>query len=244
MLAFGAMQIKIRQDIALLASKDILTRLATHVPLSCTATLLISSLLQERWHYDINPISNASERDVMVSVSKNRVRVENYVHKGGGGDLFFMFKRVRCTTDAGETFYFKELVVPNYLVKAIKNNAVNTLYTVDINNGKAHCLVAYENDNVSKFDADELGDIARGFRRSGLFFWLGGSLASFLSLIAYGLGLILFPIVVYMGWKYYVKIPKLLSRDGVIAGLKSKGFRFPSSAPFAGSASTKQSTNV
>ena len=180
----------------------------------------------------------------MVSVSKNRVRVENYAHKGGGDDHFFMFKRVRCTTEAGETFYFKELVVPNYLGNAIKNNAVNTLYTVDINNGKAHCLVAYENDNVSKFDADELGDIASGFRRSGLFFWLGGSLASFLSLIAYGLGLILFPIVLYMGWKYYVKIPKLLNREGVIAGLKSQGFRFPSSAPFPAGASTKQSTNV
>ncbi|MDY7567485.1 hypothetical protein QN400_21265 [Pseudomonas sp. RTC3] len=167
----------------------------------------------------------------MGNVSKHTVRIENYVHKGAGTDRFSLAKRVRCTTADGETIYFKELVVPGYLHSAMTNKKMNTLYVVDINNGKAHCLVAYENGDVAKFDPDEIDDVAKGFRNSGLFFFFGGTLASVLALIAYGLGLIMFPIAMYMAWKYFVKIPSMLKRDDVIAGLKTAGFRFSGSEP-------------
>lgn len=175
----------------------------------------------------------------MSSVNKVTARIENFAHKNGGNDRFVMLKRVRCTTVEGETIYFKELVVPEFLLLVTKNKKMNTLYTVDINKGKAHCLVAYENDDVSKFDPDEIDDIVKGFRQSGLFFWLGGILASVLSLVAYGLGLILFPIVVYMGWKYFVRIPSMLKRDSVLAGLKASGFSLSRLSSFSSPWSSK-----
>jgi len=165
-------------------------------------------------------------------VNKNTLRVENYENKGGGGDHFLFFKRVRCSSESGETVYFKELVVPSFLAGAIKSNKVSTLYTVDLGSGKAHCLVAYESAGQAKFDPDELSDVAKGFRNSGLFFFFGGTLASVLALIAYGLGLILFPIAMYMAWRYFIKIPALLKRDDVVNGLKKAGFQFPIAAPF------------
>ncbi|EPM0508528.1 TPA: hypothetical protein QDZ12_006044 [Pseudomonas putida] len=158
------------------------------------------------------------------SVIKVTVKIENYVHKTGGNDRFNMYKRVRCTTENGETRYFKELVVPGFLNFAMMNKKFNTLYVVDLNKGKAHCLVAYQNDMTVKYDPDELSDIAAGFKRSGLFFWLGGTLASVLSLIAYGLGIILFPIVLYMGWVYFVRIPAALNSQKIADGLRDQGF--------------------
>lgn len=169
-------------------------------------------------------------------VKKNTLRVENYRHKGGGGDHFSIFTRVRCTSEIGETFYFKELVVPTFLVDAIRSNKVSNFYTVDLGNSKAHCLVAYESAGQAKFDADELSDVVKGFRNSGLFYFFGGTLASVLSLIAYGLGLIVFPIAMYMSWRYFIKIPAVLKRTHVIDGLKIAGFQ-PTAAPLPANSS-------
>lgn len=171
----------------------------------------------------------------MGDLLKVKVLVENFTFKDTDPS-FTMYKRVRCTAEDGSTMYFKELIVPRFLQAAVKNKKLNTLYLADISGGKAHCLIAYENDAVSKFDPDEIQDIAKAFKRTGKFFWFGGALASFLSSFAYGIGIILFPIAMYLGWANYVRIPRALDEKKIIEELKSAGFRFARPAEASGAA--------
>jgi hypothetical protein len=161
----------------------------------------------------------------MSDMQKATLTIENFVVEPTGSGEFNMYKRVRVTNASGETQYFKTLFVPNHVNKAISKGKTGTFYIADLHKGKVSCALAYEDAAGSRFDIDELKDISKSLRLTGMYFWGAGTLASFLGIIAYGIGLILFPFVLYFGWIYFVKMPAKLKPEKVLSGLKSLGFQ-------------------
>ncbi|KJZ67265.1 hypothetical protein [Pseudomonas fluorescens] len=161
----------------------------------------------------------------MSDIKKVALTIENFVVEPTGSGEFSMYKRVRVSNTSGETQYFKTLFVPNHVRKAISKGKTGTFYIADLHKGKVFCVLAYEDAAGSRFDIDELKDIAKALRMTGMYFFGAGTLASFLGIIAYGIGLILFPFVLYFGWLSLVKMPGKLKAERVLSGLKSLGFQ-------------------
>ena len=161
----------------------------------------------------------------MSDIQKVTLTIENFVVEPTGSGEFNMYKRVRVTNASGETQYFKTLFVPNHVNKAISKGKTGTFYISNLHKSKVFCVLAYEDAAGSKFDIDELKDIAKALRMTGMYFLGAGTLASFLGLIAYGIGLVVFPFVLYFGWVYFGKMPGKLKAEKVLSGLKSLGFQ-------------------
>ncbi len=149
----------------------------------------------------------------MSQMRKIVVTVRNHKDSETGNSSTF-YKRVRAEDESDNTIYFKGLLVPNYIDrKGAYNKDVPRTWFVKSTSKKITVVVGFENSRGEFFfDGDEIKEVVRGARVQGLIFAVAAVPASVIVAIAtYGLGLLLMPVFFYYAYRFFFKIPAILS---------------------------------
>ncbi|WJN52563.1 hypothetical protein [Pseudomonas asiatica] len=154
----------------------------------------------------------------MSDLKKMVVTIKNYDLQAVG-DLDELYTRVRLEDEQGNTFYFKQVVVPKYLRGhgAMAKDVPRTWYFKYVAK-KSIVLIAYEKANGKvEYDLDDFRVIARATVLKGIVVALlsipGGVIAA---TATFGLGLVIIPMGVYYGYRNVFRLPKMLSRKKLI----------------------------
>ena len=149
----------------------------------------------------------------MSQMRKIVVTVRNHKDSETGNSSTF-YKRVRAEDESGNTIYFKGLLVPNYIGrKGAYNKDVPRTWFVKSTSKKITVVVGFENSKGEFFfDADEIKEVTRGARVQGLIYAVAAVPASVIVAIAtYGLGLLLLPVFLFYAYRFFFRIPAILS---------------------------------
>jgi len=149
----------------------------------------------------------------MSQMRKIVVTVRN--HKDSDtGNSSTLYQRVRAEDESGNTIYFKALLIPDYIrKKGAYDKDVPRTWFVKETSKKITVVVGFENSRGEFFfDADEVKEVTRGARVQGLIFAVAAVPASVIIAIAtYGLGLLLMPVLFFLAYRFFFKIPAILS---------------------------------
>lgn len=161
----------------------------------------------------------------MSDLKKITVTVKNY-NLRASGDLDALYERVRLEDEQGNTFYFKEVVMLQYLKRqgALVTDTPRVWYFKHLAK-KSIVLVAFEKpDGKVEYDIDEMRLVARSSVVKGILFSLlsipGGIVAA---TATFGLGLIIIPMGLWYGYRSIFKIPSMLRRQTLLEDLKGYG---------------------
>lgn len=161
----------------------------------------------------------------MADLEKITVTIKNYDVQALG-DLDALYSRVRLEDAQGNTFYFKEVVVPKYLKNhgAMVTDIPRTWYFKRVSR-KGVVLIAFENKSGKiEYDLDDLRLIARSTVAKGVLFSLGSIPAAVIAATAtYGVGLIILPMGLWYGYRNIFKLPAMLSRKRLLADFAQHG---------------------
>ena len=163
----------------------------------------------------------------MADLEKITVTIKNYDVQAQG-DLDALYSRVRLEDEKGETFYFKQVVVPKYLKihGAMATEIPRTWYFKRISK-KTIVVLAFEN-KVGKveYDLDDIRLIARSTILKGVVFSLGSIPAAIIAATAtFGLGLVIMPMGLWYGYRNIFKLPAMLSRKTLLNDFAQHGIK-------------------
>ncbi|MEK0364405.1 hypothetical protein [Pseudomonas sp. CBC3] len=154
----------------------------------------------------------------MSELKRQVVVIKNSVYENSVSS-FSIYKRVRVEDEQGKTFYFKNLVVPDYLRSkgAIVNDrprvwfVKNTAKNVSV-------IIAYETpDGQIEYDLDEIKALSKSSVMMGLKFAVAAVPASIIIATAtFGFGLLLVPWIGYYAYRHLFKVPAMLSQKRLI----------------------------
>ena len=161
----------------------------------------------------------------MADLEKLTVTIKNY-HVHAQGDLDALYSRVRLEDANGETFYFKQVVVPKYLKihGAMATETPRTWYFKRISK-KTIVVLAFENKSGKvEYDLDDIRLIARSTILRGVVFSLGSIPAAIIAATAtFGLGLVIMPMGLWYGYRNIFKLPAMLSRKTLLSDFAKHG---------------------
>ena len=155
---------------------------------------------------------------ITVTIKNNDVQAQ--------GDLDALYSRVRLEDENGETFYFKQVVVPKYLKihGAMATETPRTWYFKRVSK-KTIVVLAFENKNGKvEYDLDDIRLIARSTVLKGVVFSLGSIPAAIIAATAtFGLGLVIMPMGLWYGYRNIFKLPAMLSRKTLLSDFAKHG---------------------
>lgn len=161
----------------------------------------------------------------MADLEKITVTIKNYDVQERG-DLDAIYSRVRLEDEQGNTFYFKNVVVPKYLKThgAMATEVPRTWYFKRTSK-KSIVVLAFENgDGKVEFDLDDIRLIARATVLKGIVFSIGSIPAAIIAATAtFGLGLIILPMGIWYGYRNIFKLPSMLSRKRLLSDFAQHG---------------------
>lgn len=161
----------------------------------------------------------------MSEIKKMTVTVKNY-HLQASGDLDALYKDVRCEDVHGNTFYFKEVVMLNYLKRhgAIVTDAPRTWYYKHLAK-KVIVLVAFEKPGGKvEYDLDHMQAVAKSSFLKGIVFALAAIPAGLVIATAtYGLGALIIPFGFFYAYRSMFRIPGMLRRKTLVSELAEHG---------------------
>lgn len=161
----------------------------------------------------------------MSDLTQMTVVVKNFKDSEGEG-LDRLYKRVRLEDPAGNTFYFKNVVVPKYLQGkgAFAHDVPRTWYFKKIDKNSI-IIIAFETKTGKvEYDLDDLQDIARSTIFKGVIYGLGSIPAGMIVATAtFGLGLFIIPFGLWYGYRFVFKVPGMLSRKTLQNDLAGHG---------------------
>ncbi|WP_430446889.1 MAG: hypothetical protein ACQZ2J_05270 [Pseudomonas piscis] len=161
----------------------------------------------------------------MADLEKITVTIKNYDVQERG-DLDALYSRVRLEDEQGNTFYFKNIVVPKYLKThgAMATEVPRTWYFKRTSK-KSIVVLAFENrDGKVEFDLDDIRLIARATVLKGIVFSIGSIPAAIVAATAtFGLGLIILPMGIWYGYRNIFKLPSMLSRKRLLSDFAQHG---------------------
>lgn len=161
----------------------------------------------------------------MADLEKITVTIKNYDAQERG-DLDALYSRVRLEDEQGNTFYFKNVVVPKYLKThgAMATEVPRTWYFKRTSK-KSIVVLAFENrDGKVEFDLDDIRLIARATVLKGIVFSIGSIPAAIIAATAtFGLGLIILPMGIWYGYRNIFKLPGMLSRKRLLSDFAQHG---------------------
>lgn len=161
----------------------------------------------------------------MADLEKITVTIKNFDVKALS-DLDALYTRVRLEDAQGDTFYFKEVVVPKYLKNhgAMVTEVPRTWYFKRISK-KAIVILAFESKNGKvEYDLEDIRRIARSTVLKGIVFSIASVPAAIIAATAtFGLGLIIFPMGIWYGYRNIFKLPGMLSRKRIINDFAQHG---------------------
>lgn len=161
----------------------------------------------------------------MSEIKKVTVVVRNY-HLQASNDLDALYKDVRCEDDQGNTFYFKEVVMLNYLKRhgAIVTDASRTWYYKNLSK-KSIVLIAFEKAGGKvEYDLDNIRVAAKSSVIRGVVYALAAIPAGVIIATAtYGVGLLFIPVGFFYAYRSMFKIPRMLRRKTLVNELADHG---------------------
>ncbi|MEB3438067.1 hypothetical protein U8291_13690 [Pseudomonas sp. A2] len=161
----------------------------------------------------------------MADLEKITVTIKNYDVKALG-DLDALYTRVRLEDAGGDTFYFKEVVVPKYLKNhgAMVTDVSRTWYFKRLSK-RAIVVLAFEAKNGKvEYDLDDIRLIAKSTVLKGVVFSIASIPAAIIAATAtYGLGLVILPMGIWYGYRNIFKLPAMLSRKKLLSDFAEHG---------------------
>ena len=161
----------------------------------------------------------------MSELKKITVTIKNYDMQASG-DLDALYRDVRCEDHEGNTIYFKEVVMLNYLKRhgAIVTDARCTWYYKHLAK-KSIVLIALEKSNGKvEYDLDHMRVVARSSVIKGVVFAVAAIPAGLIIATAtYGIGLLFVPVGFFYAYRNAFKIPALLRRKTLVRELAEYG---------------------
>lgn len=161
----------------------------------------------------------------MADLEKITVTVKNYDVQAQG-DLDALYSRVRLEDEKGETFYFKQVVVPKYLkIHGAMATEIPRTWYFKRTSKKSIVVLAFENKNGKvEYDLDDIRLIARSTVLKGVVFSLGSIPAAIIAATAtFGLGLVIMPMGLWYGYRNIFKLPAMLSRKTLLSDFAKHG---------------------
>lgn len=164
-------------------------------------------------------------REGMSELIKKALIVKNYDLQGSS-DLDALYSMVRCEDDKGDTIYFKQVVMLNYLKRhgAMNTDTPHIWYYKHLNK-KAIVLIAIEKASGKiEYDIDQMRRVARSTIFKGLVYGVIAIPAGLVIATAtYGLGLLFIPYGLYLSYRSVFKFPKMLRRQTLVNDLAAHG---------------------
>ncbi|WP_122563443.1 hypothetical protein [Pseudomonas viridiflava] len=161
----------------------------------------------------------------MSDLKKMTVVVKNF-NLRASGDIDALYSRVRLEDEEGETFYFKEVVVPKYLSDkgALRTDTPRTWYFKHLGK-KSIIVVAFENIHGKvEYDLGDMRLIVRSTVIKGILYSLGSIPGGFIAATAtFGLGLALIPWGLWYGYQNIFKVPAMLSQGRLLEDFSKYG---------------------
>lgn len=161
----------------------------------------------------------------MSDLKKIKIVVKNYDVQGSG-DLDALYSRVRLEDAQGNTFYFKQVVMPKYLRQhgAMAMNVPRTWFYKHVSK-KSIVVIAFENASGKvEYDLSDLQLIARSTVIKGILMTIAAIPMGVIAATAtYGLGLILIPMGFWIGYRNIFKLPAMLSRKRILSDFSAHG---------------------
>ncbi|QIH06455.1 MULTISPECIES: hypothetical protein [unclassified Pseudomonas] len=161
----------------------------------------------------------------MADLEKITVIIKNYDVQAIS-DLDALYNRVRLEDEQGNTFYFKQVVVPKYLKNhgAMATETPRTWYFKRLSK-KTIVILAFENKNGKvEYDLDDVRLIARSTVLKGVVFSLASVPAAIIAATAtFGIGLVLLPMGLWYGYRNIFKLPAMLSRKTLLSDFAQHG---------------------
>lgn len=161
----------------------------------------------------------------MADLEKITMTIKNFDVKALS-DLDALYTRVRMEDAQGNTFYFKEVVVPKYLKNhgAMTTDVPRTWYFKKISR-KSIVVLAFEGRGGKvEYDLEDIRMIARSTVLKGIVFSIASIPAAIVVATAtFGLGLIIIPFGFWYGYRNMFKLPGMLSRKRVLNDFAQHG---------------------
>lgn len=161
----------------------------------------------------------------MADLEKITVTIKKYDVQERG-DLDALYSRVRLEDEQGNTFYFKNVVVPKYLkIHGAMATEVPRTWYFKRTSKKSIVVLAFESrDGKIEFDLDDIRLIARATVLKGIVFSIGSIPAAIVAATAtFGLGLIILPMGIWYGYRNIFKLPGMLSRKRLLSDFAQHG---------------------
>ncbi|WP_055003251.1 hypothetical protein [Pseudomonas coronafaciens] len=154
----------------------------------------------------------------MSDLKKMTVVVKNF-NLRASGNIDALYSRVRLEDEEGNTFSFKEVVVPRYLSDkgALRTDIPRTWYFKHLGK-KSIIVVAFENMHGKvEYDLGDMRLVVRSTIIKGILYSLGSIPGGIIAATAtFGLGLVLIPWGVWYGYQNIFKVPAMLSQKRLL----------------------------
>ncbi len=161
----------------------------------------------------------------MSELKKITVVVKNYDAQASG-DLDALYGRVRLEDELGNTFYFKQVVVPKYLRNyvALVMNRPRTWYYKHATKSSIIIVAVEASNGKVGYDLDDLRLIARSTMLKGIVMSIAAVPAGIIAATAtFGLGLIIVPIGFWYGYRNVFRLSGMLSRKRLVSDFAAHG---------------------
>lgn len=161
----------------------------------------------------------------MSDLIKQTIVVKNYDVQGRG-DLDSLYSQVRLEDAEGKTFYFKQVLIPNYLTRhgAIATDIPRVWYFKKLSK-KAIVVLAFET-KIGKVEYDL--EVVKRMERSAIIRGILMGLATvpmalIVAVATYGVGLALIPVGIWYSYRNIFKIPALIGRKTLMKDFSAHG---------------------
>ena len=161
----------------------------------------------------------------MSDLKKIKVIVKNY-NVQAEGDLDALYSRVRLEDEKGQTFYFKQVVVPKYLNLhgAFVSEVSRVWYYKHLSKQSIIILAFEKNSGKIEYDLEDIRIIARSTVLKGIVFSIASVPAAIIAATAtFGVGLLLIPVGMWYGYRNIFKLPSMLSRKRLLSDFAHHG---------------------
>lgn len=161
----------------------------------------------------------------MSELKRITVIVKNYDVRAQG-DLDTLYERVRLEDEQGNTLYFKEVVMLQYLKRqgAMATNAPVIWYYKHLSKKTIVVIACEVPGKKAEYDIDDMGRVAKSSIVKGVVIALASIPGGLVAATAtFGLGLLIIPLGLWYGYRSVFKLPAMLRRKTLVEELAGFG---------------------